>query len=548
MHMKGEHPIDDLFARGLRDAEITPPTAVWEGIVRERNWAHITLLQLRRRWGYMLLGLLLLGGGTAYFAAQEGSAGTTQGTTVLASKEPIAAVQAEGVATTSATIEGRETQEPRPAHASPGHVASQEAEHPGGSTAGSNTTSHPHTSSSITSAYNAVGAGKPNVPVASNARPGQDRASAADASRAAADHERSAAAQQVPDINTTLTADMHEGLPSSATGSSTRMEDAPQVAPLDGGITPTANAIATDARTYSSGAAFLGDARWMRTLPSLVTVALGADPEPINAHPEDPYVLRNKRVFVGLQFDWTAVSGKWRGSAEEVAALNRSETWLDRKGTGVVMGLRWRSGLHVALAASASQQRSRFLHTMQVAGDTSTTVDTTWIATAAGPQTVYTWDIVPVMITEPGIEERTMATNTYTQLRMAPELGYGHRFGRWSLGVRVGPMITATLSRKGRTLVPDPVQPDGNELPPNPPIVISADDRSVDERFRLSFGAFAALDIQYHLTEAIMLGAGPVWSTNFAGSGGTVPAASLSELGGAFRLLFDLPERERKTP
>jgi hypothetical protein len=305
---------------------------------------------------------------------------------------------------------------------------------------------------------------------------------------------------------------------------------------------------AEDSSTPIAGAVFIGDARWMRTLPSVMAVALGTEARPTIAHPEDPYVLRNKRIFVGLQLDWASVNGQWRGTGEEVAALNRSETWLDRKSMGTVAGLRWRSGLHVALAASASQQRSRFLHTMSVAGNTSTTLDTTWIATAAGPQTVYTWDIVPVTITEPGIEERTTATNTYTQFRMAPELGYGHRFGRWSLGGRVGPMITATLSRKGRTLVPDPVQPDGNELPPNPPFVISADDRSVDERFRLTFGAFAALDIHYHLTEAITLGAGPVWSTNFAGSGGTVPAASLSELGGAFRLLFDLPERERKTP
>ncbi len=297
-----------------------------------------------------------------------------------------------------------------------------------------------------------------------------------------------------------------------------------------------------------AGAAFIGDARWMRTLPSVMAVALGTEARPSAAHPEDPYVLRNKRIFVGLQLDWTSVSGAWRGSGEEVAALNRSETWLDRKGIGAVGGLRWRSGLHLALAASASQQRSRFLRTMTIAGDTTTTVDTTWIATAAGPQTVYTWDIVPVTIAEPGIDERTTATNTYTQLRIAPELGFGRRLGRWSLGLRTGPMITATLSRKGKTLVPDPVQPDGDELPPNPPLVISADDRSVDERFRLSVGAFAAADINFHLTEAITLGGGPVWSTNFAGSGGTVPVAALSEVGGAFRLLFDLPERERKAP
>lgn len=537
--MKGEHPIDDLFARGLRDAEFTPPPAVWEGIVRERNWAHVTLLKLRRRWGYTLLGVLLLGGGAVYFAAQEGSAGTSPGATVLASKEPIPAVQTELVTAMPGTQEGRGAQEPQQAHTSTRGV---EGDHPAGSKTGANTPSQAIDPSQIRSANNAVDAGKPN------AWPAQDRASAAVASRAEARPEPTLAAQQERDATTALTADMHEGVPSSATLSSTRMEDATQTAAPDGSTTPAPNAIATDARTYSSGAAFLGDARWMRTLPSLVTIALGADPEPINAHSEDPYVLRSKRIFVGLQFDWTAVSGEWRGSGEEVAALDRSETWLDRKGMGLLAGLHWRSGLHLALAASASQQRSRFLYTATVAGDTSTTMDTLWIATAAGPQTVYTWDIVPVTITEPGNEERTTATNTYTRFRIAPELGYDHPFGRWSIGGRIGPVFTATRSRKGRTLLPDPVQPDGNELPRNPPIVISADDPSVDERFRISFGAFAAIDINYHLTEAITLGAGPVWSTNFAGSGGAVPVASLTELGGAFRLLINLPERERKAP
>jgi hypothetical protein len=109
-------------------------------------------------------------------------------------------------------------------------------------------------------------------------------------------------------------------------------------------------------------------------------------------------------------------------------------------------------------------------------------------------------------------------------------------------------MFTATLARAGRSLVSGAAQADSTELQADQPIMIPVDDRSVDERFHLSFGAFAAVDINYHLTEAITLGAGPVWSTNFAGSGGTVPVASLSELGGAFRLLINLPERERKAP
>jgi hypothetical protein len=305
---------------------------------------------------------------------------------------------------------------------------------------------------------------------------------------------------------------------------------------------------AENSSTPIAGVAFIGGARWMRTLPSVMAVTLGTEARPAAAHAEDPYVLRNKRIFIGLQFDWTNVNGEWRGSGDEVPALNRSETWLDRKGIGAVIGLRWRGGSHLAMAVGVSQQRSRFLRTRTIEGGTSTTVDTTWTATPAGPQTVYTWDIVPVTIAEPGIEERTTASNTYTQLRIAPELGYDRRLGRWSIGLRAGPMFTATLARAGRSLVSGAAQADSTELQADQPMMIPVDDRSVDERFRLSFGAFAAVDINYHLTEAITLGAGPVWSTNFAGSGGTVPVASLSELGGAFRLLINLPERERKAP
>jgi len=63
--MREQHPLDDLFARTLRDAEAAPSDAVWEGIVQERGWAHLTLLRLRRRWVWLAL-LLLLGGTAGY--------------------------------------------------------------------------------------------------------------------------------------------------------------------------------------------------------------------------------------------------------------------------------------------------------------------------------------------------------------------------------------------------------------------------------------------------------------------------------------------------
>ncbi|MFZ1658758.1 MAG: hypothetical protein WAT61_08070, partial [Flavobacteriales bacterium] len=64
--MNERQPIDDLFARALRDAEATPPPRVWEGVARERGWAHVTLVRLQRRWGLLAL-LLLLGGASAYW-------------------------------------------------------------------------------------------------------------------------------------------------------------------------------------------------------------------------------------------------------------------------------------------------------------------------------------------------------------------------------------------------------------------------------------------------------------------------------------------------
>ncbi len=55
--MKEQHPIDELFARMLRDGEAEPPPKAWEGIVKGR------MARRMRRWGWLPM-LLLLGGAT----------------------------------------------------------------------------------------------------------------------------------------------------------------------------------------------------------------------------------------------------------------------------------------------------------------------------------------------------------------------------------------------------------------------------------------------------------------------------------------------------
>jgi hypothetical protein len=61
--MSERKPIDDIFARALRDAEAEPPPRGLDGILRERAKRRAGWL---RRWGWLPLLLLLFSGGTGY--------------------------------------------------------------------------------------------------------------------------------------------------------------------------------------------------------------------------------------------------------------------------------------------------------------------------------------------------------------------------------------------------------------------------------------------------------------------------------------------------
>lgn len=65
--MKEQHPVDDLFARNLRDAEVPPPPEVWQGIAQARygrrgGWF--------RHWPWLVL-LVVSGGLATYQLAVE---------------------------------------------------------------------------------------------------------------------------------------------------------------------------------------------------------------------------------------------------------------------------------------------------------------------------------------------------------------------------------------------------------------------------------------------------------------------------------------------
>lgn len=63
--MNEKHPIDELYHRTLHDAEVQPPPAVWEGIVRARR--------SRRRawWPWALAAIVVIGAGGAWWLSRD---------------------------------------------------------------------------------------------------------------------------------------------------------------------------------------------------------------------------------------------------------------------------------------------------------------------------------------------------------------------------------------------------------------------------------------------------------------------------------------------
>jgi len=84
--MNEKHPIDDLF-KGLAEAEVAPPAAVWEGIVAHQSWSNRLLESVRKYWWVPLLFLFFTGAGIGA-SMQQDSAVTSSSATSLLSALP----------------------------------------------------------------------------------------------------------------------------------------------------------------------------------------------------------------------------------------------------------------------------------------------------------------------------------------------------------------------------------------------------------------------------------------------------------------------------
>ena len=388
--MSERHPIDELFHRALHDAEVTPPPAVWEGIVRKRT---------KRRggyWGWLAAGLLLLGGAAALFihndqsaplptAELQGSVGSTTNQTPLAES---GAVSEPRHSTTTGT---RAATEHAAVHQKNALVANER-------------------STDLANTNNTIAATSPRANEAVTKTKPSTEAPGAVNTRTNA-------------LKPTITA-----APSMALEMNTRPA-------------PENEVIVRDATMND-----------LSVLPLIRSDLVREEVRPDSmkyGRTAGPYVLPNADWWVALEVGRNDVRRTWYGNEPLlVNALNNVEvphyTWSQ----GVLAGRSWRSGLGLSAGLAYEGSEYAFDHV-----DDRVRVDSMmvipYIITLDTQVFVSNVDTVTFMTEE---AKQVSGTNRLSVLHVPIE-GYWHKhYRRWTFGARVGMAAEFVTMRQGYTL------------------------------------------------------------------------------------------------
>lgn len=494
--MRGKHPIDELFRQGLHDAEAAPPTEAWAGIARALDDKGRRSVGRYGRWTLGLL-LLLVGGAAGFWALSDSAVPerptlggmeqlpveSTPRTTLGLDAKTSLAEQAPGHAplTTAHTAEDRNTDAGLAVDGQGPHAASERP-----ATARPTTNERP-----VTVTTEQV----PNISSGSTA-PTMDQvggiAEAASLPAPASEPKRE-------DVLVAATNDQER----------TRKEDQMPVLPGRSSALPRADVTAPQ---------------------GLLAVPLAVLPS-----------LSGTRWWLAVQGEHHRGGLEWQGGEAGVAeALNTSETWLGRWTLSAVVGRSWRSGWSVGGGLSFSEARSRFLRTSSSPDHVETLIDTTWVSTPMGQQTLYTWNIVESTVVEPGTTQVARATNTYREARVFMEVG--RRFwahGRWSAHGRLSAGAIWTLARAGNTLQNTP---DGGMT------VLDLRDRTDGSGGAIRPHGGIAAELRYRLSPELALGVLPSIHMTFARTTGSTPSSGGVEAGGGLRLTYLLPAGRPSKP
>ncbi|MBL0036260.1 MAG: hypothetical protein IPP26_11015 [Flavobacteriales bacterium] len=445
--MSERHPIDELFHRALHDAEVTPPPAVWEGIVRKRS---------KRRggyWGWLAAGLLLLGSAAAFLIHNDKSA-----------PMPTAELQ------------------------DPGHMKSNST--PGDESSAIGVTDRTTSTSLLEQPVNTSTTGATEqAKTGPEARPISNES----ATRRAV-------------INNTA-----PSATSSNNGAASAMSIAGTSAPattLAGSAVPNivSPSISAAVNVHPAGAeeVVVRDATAIEL--SLLPV-IGPDMTREAAQPDslkpgltqEPYVLPNADWWLALEVGRHNVRRTWHGGEPLlVNALNNAEVPHYTWSLGLLAGRSWRSGFGISAGLAYEGSEYAFDHV-----DDRVRIDSMlivpYIITLDTQVFVSNVDTVTFMTEE---TRQVSGTNRFSVLHMPVE-GYWHKqHGRWTFGARVGLAAEFVTMRQGYTLDID----DEGDL-----MSVDLGAQAYDTRYHTTLTGLLGADVGFAMTEHWGLWATPTY-------------------------------------
>ena len=479
--MKEQHPIDELFARALRDGEAPPPPAVHKGLARQRGWQAGTGLP-RRTWPLLLL---LLGTLAGYWVIAPVGRADIGGTT------PVAAAGATAADRSAAPM--------------------QQGAQPGGESASHADDPPPEVHASGMAPPPSPG------PLAGNHAAGMQ---AAKPPQQAEEPIRT----EGPRMAGTLGIEpAHHGTPAAlaATSQAAAVAAHPgrqaEIEPYSGRQPrPAPEATSAQARSAPPGPLAV---RW----PSLALDAATTAPMAADALP-----FRGPRHawWVAATAGFLAETRTWKGGDSGLRqALQGTEVPHPATAFGVLAGREGRGGWNLAAGIEYSASRYAFNHTDRFRSRTDSVV--TWVVTFNNQVLSSHTDTLSVY---GNVQQSIAAINRVSTVRVPVELGWHRALRRFHLGARAGLAAELNFIRSGATLA----RMDGGTR--------SVDASKADDRTTLLLAGTVAADLGYALSEQWGLWASPTFGTGLfpLSAANEAPYALPQRFGVRFRLAYTL--------
>lgn len=544
IHMNAKHSLDDLFARVLRDAEATPPAAVWEGIMRKRGWAHRAKQKLRRNWGYGLAALLLLGGLGTYLAQRTpdatsaASAHTAPATTsTTGNSTPVTAPTTNSTPEVPRSVIGDEHADPSIAEGASANTPSSVAANTGTAPGATPSASNAHTG-----AVPATMAGTRSMQHEHAPSEGTTtRAAVRDAHNRAHSNGNTATIAHATVVGTAPSSSARSDDTQHANAAPTLPRTASPLASTSGNDrTDAVLTNATPDQAIPAGTSMADRALELATMPTrrpLRPAALQRTPEAAAPNPAPalpaPYVLPSSDWWVAVQCGTYREDRQWHGTDTELAsALDRTETPHYPWSIGLMGGREYRSGWGFAAGAELLGARYRFEHNDRIVQRSETVTE--YLVTL-NAQVIDSFTDTVVNVSEQ--RRLSQATNSYSVVRVPVEVSYHKNWHRWLYGVRLGVAAEFVTMRSGLTL--STAGDAGSEYS------VDLASGATEERSNALLTGSLGLDLGYQLSERFSFWATPGFARGLTPlSTGDAVYAQPARWGVRFRLAYTFPHRQ----